>query len=153
MNRPRHWEVAGSLLTLTTRGDDGKPLSVGRWRKRNAIGECNRGERHAPEHGYQYLHDLSSGTRHVPAVSLSQRLQALVMLIRRKRERQEPGPNHPEGEGSGPDQPCRPCLLILQIEELVDGEAERDERGSGSDPRHHGAFVGQPRPIERHPGA
>jgi hypothetical protein len=34
MNRPRHWEVAGSLLTLTTRGDDGKPLSVGRWRKR-----------------------------------------------------------------------------------------------------------------------
>ena len=34
LNRPRHWEVAGSLLTLTTRGDDGKPLSVGRWRKR-----------------------------------------------------------------------------------------------------------------------
>ena len=33
MNRPRHWEVAGNLLTLTTRGDDGKPLSVGRWRK------------------------------------------------------------------------------------------------------------------------
>ncbi len=33
LNRPRHWEVAGNLLTLTTRGDDGKPVSVGRWRK------------------------------------------------------------------------------------------------------------------------
>ena len=33
MNRPRHWEVEGNLLTLTTRGDDGKPVSVGRWRK------------------------------------------------------------------------------------------------------------------------
>ena len=33
MTRPRHWVVEGNLLTLTTKGDDGKPLSVGRWRK------------------------------------------------------------------------------------------------------------------------
>jgi hypothetical protein len=33
MNRPRHWEVNETVLTLTTRGDDGKPLSVSRWRK------------------------------------------------------------------------------------------------------------------------
>ena len=32
-NRPRHWVVEGNLLTLTTRDDAGKPLSVGRWRK------------------------------------------------------------------------------------------------------------------------
>jgi len=32
-NRPRHWEVAGNVLTLTTNGDDGKPASVGRWQK------------------------------------------------------------------------------------------------------------------------
>ena len=31
--RPRHWEVQGDLLTLTTQDDSGKPLSVGRWRK------------------------------------------------------------------------------------------------------------------------
>ena len=33
MNRPRHWEVQGELLTLTTKDEAGKPLSVGRWRK------------------------------------------------------------------------------------------------------------------------
>jgi hypothetical protein len=33
MNRPRHWQVEGTLLTLTTLDDAGKPLSVGRWRK------------------------------------------------------------------------------------------------------------------------
>ena len=33
LNRPRHWEVAGDLLTLTTKDDSGKPSSVGRWRK------------------------------------------------------------------------------------------------------------------------
>ena len=33
MNRPRHWQVEGTLLTLTTQDDAGKPLSVGRWRK------------------------------------------------------------------------------------------------------------------------
>ncbi len=32
-NRPRHWQVEGTLLTLTTQDDAGKPLSVGRWRK------------------------------------------------------------------------------------------------------------------------
>jgi hypothetical protein len=30
-NRPRHWEVEGSRLTLTTKDEAGKPLSVGRW--------------------------------------------------------------------------------------------------------------------------
>ena len=33
LTRPRHWEVEGNLLTLTTQDDNGKPLSVGRWRK------------------------------------------------------------------------------------------------------------------------
>jgi len=33
LNRPRHWEVMGDLLTLTTRDDSGAPLSIGRWKK------------------------------------------------------------------------------------------------------------------------
>jgi hypothetical protein len=33
LNRPRHWEVDESTLTLTTKADDGKPLSVSRWKK------------------------------------------------------------------------------------------------------------------------
>lgn len=33
LNRPRHWQVEGNVLTLTTRGEDGQPLSVGRWEK------------------------------------------------------------------------------------------------------------------------
>jgi hypothetical protein len=33
LNRPRHWEVNGNVLTLTTKGDDGKPVSVARWQK------------------------------------------------------------------------------------------------------------------------
>ena len=31
--RPRYWEVSGNVLTLTTKGDDGKPSSVGKWQK------------------------------------------------------------------------------------------------------------------------
>lgn len=33
LRRLRHWEVDGSLLTLTTKDDAGKPLSVSKWRK------------------------------------------------------------------------------------------------------------------------
>ena len=33
VNRPRHWEVTGDVLTLTTKGDKGEALSVGRWKK------------------------------------------------------------------------------------------------------------------------
>ena len=33
LSRPRHWQVDGDVLTLTTNGDDGKPTSVGRWQK------------------------------------------------------------------------------------------------------------------------
>jgi hypothetical protein len=33
MNRLRHWQVDGDLLTLTTKDDAGNPVSVGRWRK------------------------------------------------------------------------------------------------------------------------
>jgi hypothetical protein len=33
VNRKRYWEVTGNLLTLTTKDDDGKPTSVGKWRK------------------------------------------------------------------------------------------------------------------------
>ena len=32
-SRPRHWDVQGDLLTLTTKDDAVKPLSVGRWRR------------------------------------------------------------------------------------------------------------------------
>jgi hypothetical protein len=32
-NRPRHWDVKGDILTLTTKDDAGKPLSVGTWRR------------------------------------------------------------------------------------------------------------------------
>jgi len=32
-NRPRHWVVDGTLLTLTTQDDAGKPTTVGKWRK------------------------------------------------------------------------------------------------------------------------
>ena len=32
-NRPRHWEVAGDVLTLTTRDDAGMPLSISRWKR------------------------------------------------------------------------------------------------------------------------
>jgi hypothetical protein len=33
LNRPRYWDVDGNLLTLTIKGDEGRPLSVGRWQK------------------------------------------------------------------------------------------------------------------------
>jgi hypothetical protein len=33
LSRPRHWEVVGSDLVLTTKDDQGRPLSVARWRK------------------------------------------------------------------------------------------------------------------------
>jgi hypothetical protein len=33
LNRPRHWEVMGDVLTLTTRDDSGAPLSIGRWKR------------------------------------------------------------------------------------------------------------------------
>jgi hypothetical protein len=33
LNRPRHWQVDGNLLTLTIKGDDSRPVSVGRWQK------------------------------------------------------------------------------------------------------------------------
>ena len=32
-SRPRHWQVDGDLLTLTTQDDAGKPLSIGKWRR------------------------------------------------------------------------------------------------------------------------
>lgn len=31
--RPRYWDVEGNNLTLTTKGDDGKPSSVSKWQK------------------------------------------------------------------------------------------------------------------------
>lgn len=33
IDRLRHWEVTGNTLTLTTKDDAGKPLSVGKWQK------------------------------------------------------------------------------------------------------------------------
>ena len=32
-SRPRHWQVDGDVLTLTTKDESGKPLSVGQWKK------------------------------------------------------------------------------------------------------------------------
>ena len=32
-NKPRHWEVAGDVLTLTTRDDNGAPVSISKWKK------------------------------------------------------------------------------------------------------------------------
>jgi hypothetical protein len=33
LSRPRHWHVEGNILTLTTKDDNGVPLSVARWEK------------------------------------------------------------------------------------------------------------------------
>ena len=33
LERPRHWTYDGGVLTITTKAADGKPLSVGKWRK------------------------------------------------------------------------------------------------------------------------
>ena len=33
LNRKRHWVVEGNILTLTTKSDDGKAVSVARWQK------------------------------------------------------------------------------------------------------------------------
>ena len=33
LNRPRHWDVEGNTLTLTTKDANGKALSVGKWQK------------------------------------------------------------------------------------------------------------------------
>ena len=33
LSRPRHWEVKGDLLILSTWDDNNKPLSTGRWRR------------------------------------------------------------------------------------------------------------------------
>jgi len=32
-NRPRHWEIAGDVLTLTTKDESGAPMSITRWKK------------------------------------------------------------------------------------------------------------------------
>ena len=32
-NRPRYWEVNGDVLTLTTKDENGAPVSVSRWKK------------------------------------------------------------------------------------------------------------------------
>jgi hypothetical protein len=33
LNRPRHWQVDGNVLTLTTKDDASKPTAVSRWKK------------------------------------------------------------------------------------------------------------------------
>ena len=33
INRPRHWELQNDVLTLTTKDESGKPLSIGKWRR------------------------------------------------------------------------------------------------------------------------
>ena len=33
LNRKRHWQISGNVLTLTTKNDDGQDVSVGRWEK------------------------------------------------------------------------------------------------------------------------
>jgi hypothetical protein len=33
LNKPRHWEVTGDVLTLTTKDEAGAPLSISRWKR------------------------------------------------------------------------------------------------------------------------
>src|SRR6185436_16491643 len=33
LNKPRHWEVTGDVLTLTTKDESGAPMSITRWKK------------------------------------------------------------------------------------------------------------------------
>ena len=33
LNKPRHWEVTGDVLTLTTKDEAGEPLSISRWKR------------------------------------------------------------------------------------------------------------------------
>jgi hypothetical protein len=33
LNRPRHWQVDGNVLTVTTKNDEGQTVSVGKWEK------------------------------------------------------------------------------------------------------------------------
>jgi len=33
LNRPRHWQVEGNVLTVTTKNDQGQNVSVGKWEK------------------------------------------------------------------------------------------------------------------------
>jgi hypothetical protein len=33
LNRPRHFQIDGNVLTTTTKGDDGTPSSIARWEK------------------------------------------------------------------------------------------------------------------------
>ena len=40
-------------------------------------------------------------------------------------------------------------ILQLEVEELVDGEAERNQRNGGANPRHESPFVREGRAIER----
>ena len=32
-NKPRHWEISGDVLTLTTKDEAGTPLSISRWKR------------------------------------------------------------------------------------------------------------------------
>jgi hypothetical protein len=36
LRRPRYWQVEGDVLTVTTKDDNGTPVSVGRWKKKSA---------------------------------------------------------------------------------------------------------------------
>ena len=33
LEQPRHWQLTGHMLTLTTVGHDGRPVSVAQWKK------------------------------------------------------------------------------------------------------------------------
>ena len=50
LERLCYWSVSGSTLTLTTKDESGKPLSVGRWRRQFAI-ESGRGYPYASRPG------------------------------------------------------------------------------------------------------
>jgi len=48
-DRPRHWVIDGDVLILTTMDEEGRPTSIGRWRKNNQEPPVHRRISGAPE--------------------------------------------------------------------------------------------------------
>ena len=75
------------------------------------------------------------------------------MIDRAEQERGQAGADHGHAEDARAEQPARgKALARFELEEFVDREAERDERGRSPDPRHQRALVREPRPVGCEPG-
>src|SRR5262245_21144105 len=84
-----------------------------------------------------------------------QPLDVAPMLHGCQQESGETDADHEQRKPSRPDQPFPHLDLTagLELEELVDREAERDERERRAHPRHQRAVDCEPRPLERQSGA